>query len=303
MASKGKHGNEKNGTEQIQLLTLKPKHHNPPPQKVISNKRQELTPSIVWSDPVPKCFLYSCIAVALIIFIIIIHNYIQPDYNHNNNTPNHKGNNNIINIDQIKQNEIESNPHILWFILDDLGQSDFSYHGSEFETPNIDYLAKNGIELIQNYVSPICSATRSSLLTGTFSYKMGLQGVLMDYIHPSTISHIPIKYKTIGNYLQQIGYNTRLYGKWHVGYSKTSYTPLGRGFNSHIGYYQYAIDPYTKNNMDAWDTAKDWFVNGQYTQNTDYSTDILLGVLYTLSQNRKLLIIIMILIIYREYSG
>eukprot|EP00486_Rosalina_sp_Unknown_P013732 CAMPEP_0201592822 /NCGR_PEP_ID=MMETSP0190_2-20130828/190608_1 /ASSEMBLY_ACC=CAM_ASM_000263 /TAXON_ID=37353 /ORGANISM="Rosalina sp." /LENGTH=476 /DNA_ID=CAMNT_0048051759 /DNA_START=546 /DNA_END=1976 /DNA_ORIENTATION=+ len=105
---------------------------------------------------------------------------------------------------------------------------------------------------------------------------MGLQGVLMDYVHPSVQSHLPVKFNTIGNYMQTAGYNTKLYGKWHVGYSKESYTPLKRGFNSHIGHYQYAIDPFTKYNLDAWDTGKDWFVDGEFNDNQEYSSDILL---------------------------
>eukprot|EP01084_Bolivina_argentea_P166832 289622_1 len=115
-----------------------------------------------------------------------------------------------------------------------------------------------------------------SYTTGTFAYKMGLQGVLMDYVHPSTISHIPLKYETIANHLQGIGYDTRLYGKWHVGYSKAAYTPTQRGFNHHIGYYQYAIDPFTKNNLDAWSQGKDWFIDGQFNDNAQYASDILL---------------------------
>merc|ERR1712087_395843 len=99
---------------------------------------------------------------------------------------------------------------------------------------------------------------------------------MMDYVHPSSISHVPIKYKTIGNYLQTIGYDTRLYGKWHIGYSKESYTPTHRGFNYHIGSYQYAIDPFTKNNLDFWEEGKDWFVNGEFDDNQQYSSHVIL---------------------------
>eukprot|EP01083_Nonionella_stella_P239210 837492_1 len=271
-ASKGSElGTAIDGTEKIQLLTLKPKHHNPPPKSVVSNRPDNLTPDIVWTDPIIKCFLYICIVVFVIIVILIIHNSTTSTTNHNYIV----NNNNIVS----SSSTTNINPHIIWFIFDDLGQSDFSYAGSECSTPNIDLLASSGIELTQHYVSPICSATRSSLLTGVFSYKMGLQGVLMDYIHPSTISHIPIKYKTIGNYLKLIGYNTKLYGKWHAGYSKESYTPIHRGFDNHIGYYQYAINPYNKVNLDSWNKGKDWFINGQFKDNTQYASDILLDAI------------------------
>lgn len=265
--------------EQIQLITLKPKWLNPPPQKVVSHRPQSLTPDIVWSDPVPRCFLYSCAGIVLFICILVVHDAIHPVYgspHRDKISLNHHHSNSLENDGQ------PSSPHVIWFILDDLGQSDFSYRGAEFNTPNIDYLASNGIELSEHYVAPLCSATRSSLLTGTFAYKMGLQGVMMDYVHPSTISHIPSKYDTVGDYFQTAGYHTALYGKWHVGYSKESYTPTHRGFDSHIGQYQYAIDPFTKQNLDAWREGKDWFVDGQFVDDSDYSSQILLGLFFSL---------------------
>ena len=109
---------------------------------------------------------------------------------------------------------------------------------------------------------------------------MGLQGVQMDYVHPSTTSHIPAKYRTVAQYLQQAGYRTELYGKWHAGYAKRSYTPTQRGFDGHVGQYQYAINPFNKHNLDAWATAKDWFKDGHFDDDGQarYASDILLGM-------------------------
>lgn len=154
-------------------------------------------------------------------------------------------------------------PHIIWFIVDDLGNSDFSLHGSEYQTPNIDSLAYNGIQLQQHYTSPLCSPSRASFLTGRHAYTMGLHGT-QDYMQPATIAHLPSRYSTIANLLKSIGYQTYLYGKWHLGYSKQSYTPIYRGFDHHIGHYQYAINKFTKHNLPSYSiNGYDWFKDSE----------------------------------------
>jgi arylsulfatase B len=60
----------------------------------------------------------------------------------------------------------DEKPNILFALADDLGWDDVSYHGSEIRTPNIDRLKDSGVELDQHYVCPVCTPTRTSLLTG-----------------------------------------------------------------------------------------------------------------------------------------
>lgn len=63
-------------------------------------------------------------------------------------------------------------PHIIFLLADDLGYNDVSYHGksghSAIQTPNIDLLAKEGVTLENYYVQPICSPTRSQLMSGRY---------------------------------------------------------------------------------------------------------------------------------------
>jgi len=153
-------------------------------------------------------------------------------------------------------------PHIIWFIADDLGYSDIGAHGAEYATPNLDSIVQNGLDLKSHYAMPLCSPTRASLLTGRHAYRMGLQATMTDIVKPGTATHIPAAYKTIGNYFQDAGYLTRLYGKWHAGYSKLSYTPTKRGFDHHYGFYQYVIDYFTKETLDSL-TGYDWFKDGE----------------------------------------
>ena len=64
-------------------------------------------------------------------------------------------------------------PHILLIVVDDLGWSDVGFHGSKIQTPNIDKLASNGVILDNYYVLPLCSPTRSALMTGMYPIHTG----------------------------------------------------------------------------------------------------------------------------------
>ena len=59
-------------------------------------------------------------------------------------------------------------PHIVIFLADDLGWKDVGFHGSEIETPNLDRLAQEGLELDRFYVQAICSPTRGALMSGNY---------------------------------------------------------------------------------------------------------------------------------------
>ncbi|MHC4806574.1 MAG: sulfatase-like hydrolase/transferase, partial [Planctomycetota bacterium] len=69
----------------------------------------------------------------------------------------------------------EDKPNIVFILTDDLGWKDVGYHGGDIETPNIDTLASEGTRLDQFYVQPVCSPTRSSLMTGRYPMRYGLQ--------------------------------------------------------------------------------------------------------------------------------
>jgi len=66
-----------------------------------------------------------------------------------------------------------STPHILFVVVDDLGWSDVGFHGSKMQTPNIDLLASEGVVLDNYYVLPICTPTRSALMTGRYPIHTG----------------------------------------------------------------------------------------------------------------------------------
>ena len=66
-------------------------------------------------------------------------------------------------------------PHIVYVLADDLGFNDIGYNDPQVITPNINDLAANGVILERNYVQPVCTPSRTALLTGTYPYKIGMQ--------------------------------------------------------------------------------------------------------------------------------
>lgn len=98
-----------------------------------------------------------------------------------------------------------------------------------------------GIQLNQMYVAPLCSPSRSSLLTGKYPSNLGMQH---EVIYSDQPFGLGLREKTMANYMKTGGYRTHLIGKWHLGFHKKRYTPLFRGFDSHFGYYGPHIDYY-----------------------------------------------------------
>ena len=72
-----------------------------------------------------------------------------------------------------------SKPNILLIVADDLGYNDVSWHNPDIISPNLKKLAQDGLLLEQAYVEPICTPTRSSLLTGYYPSSVGRQVIVI----------------------------------------------------------------------------------------------------------------------------
>ncbi len=121
-------------------------------------------------------------------------------------------------------------PNVVIILTDDQGWGDLSVHGNtNVRTPNIDSLAKAGALLDRFYVSPVCSPTRASLLTGRYHPRAGVAGVTRGQ------ERMNLDEVTIGDVFRAEGYVTGCFGKWHNG-SQYPYHPNGRGFDEFYGF-------------------------------------------------------------------
>ncbi|KOX74856.1 Arylsulfatase B [Melipona quadrifasciata] len=168
----------------------------------------------------------------------------------------------------------ETAPHIIVFMADDLGWNDVGFHGSnQIPTPNIDALGYNGIILNRHYVLPSSTPSRTAFFTGLYPIRIGMQG---DGIRGGEPRGLPLDVKILPEYLRGLGYTTKLIGKWHMGYHTPQYTPLHRGFdtflgfyNSHISYYDYK---YSNQNMTGYDMHRG--DDPAHGFNREYATDL-----------------------------
>ena len=114
-------------------------------------------------------------------------------------------------------------PNIILIMADDLGWGDVGFNGSDrIKTPHLDSLASAGIIFDRFYAaSAVCSPTRASVLTGRHPYRMG--------IHTANDGHMLESEITLADLLQEHGYATGHFGKWHLGTLTTRIHDANRG--------------------------------------------------------------------------
>jgi arylsulfatase A-like enzyme len=164
--------------------------------------------------------------------------------------------------------ELESSsspPNVLFILVDDLGFGDVGYNGSEIATPNLDQMALDGMQLDRNYVYPVCSPTRAALLSGQNPLHMGITGPIDDY------ASLPPDLKIMPGYFKDLGYQTHMIGKWHLGLSETSAWPTTKGFDSHYGFLGGWIDFYTH----VFARGLDWQRDGVSVREEGHATDLM----------------------------
>lgn len=142
-------------------------------------------------------------------------------------------------------------PNIVFILADDLGWADTTLYGhtNYYKTPNIQRLAARGMTFTHAYAaSPLCSPTRSSILTGLSPARTGIttpnchlpQVVLQatvgtkspagnKSIGPTPVTRLNTTYYTLAETLHDAGYATGHFGKWHLG--PEPYSPLQQGFD------------------------------------------------------------------------
>jgi arylsulfatase len=115
-------------------------------------------------------------------------------------------------------------PNIILVMTDDQGYGDFGCHGNPvLQTPNLDTLHAQSLRFTKFQVSPTCSPTRASLLTGRHEFKNGVTHTIYER------ERLALESVTLADMLKKAGYATGIFGKWHLG-DEDAYQPDRRGF-------------------------------------------------------------------------
>ncbi|MEJ6780448.1 MAG: arylsulfatase [Akkermansiaceae bacterium] len=158
-------------------------------------------------------------------------------------------------------------PNVIIVITDDQGYGDLSFTGNTaIKTPNIDKLRSQGTLLDNFHVDPTCAPTRSALMTGRYSNRVGVWHTVQGR------SMLRKREVTMADVFSKNGYATGIFGKWHLG-DCYPYRPEDRGFKHTVyhgaGGVGQAPDYWGNDYFD--DT---YIVNGKLQQFTGYCTDI-----------------------------
>lgn len=157
-------------------------------------------------------------------------------------------------------------PNIVFVMADDLGWADVGFHDGNAPTPNLDQLASESLELTQHYVAPVCSPTRTGLLTGRCWSRFGVTT-------PINTRGLPWNTFTLAKALGLEGYDTCLIGKWHLG-SKPEWGPNKFGFDHAYGSLAGGISPWNHRYKKG-DYSVTWHRNGSLIEEEGHVTDLL----------------------------
>ena len=134
------------------------------------------------------------------------------------------------------QTKLSAPPNIVILFADDLGYGDVQSYGHPYiRTPHIDDLARSGQRWTDFYVAaPVCSPSRGALLTGRLPLRSGLYGRTIRVYFPNEPGGMPEAEVTMAEALQQRGYRTGIFGKWHLGDAPHA-LPTRHGFDEWLG--------------------------------------------------------------------
>ena len=143
-------------------------------------------------------------------------------------------------------------PNVVLVLMDDTGFAQLGCYGSDIDTPNLDALARNGLQFTNFHVTPLCSPTRAALLTGRSQHSVGMRSVSNHQTgFPHQLGHISNHAATIAEVLKAQGYATFCAGKWHLAPTNDisaagpfDQWPLARGFDRFYGFLEGETDQF-----------------------------------------------------------
>ncbi len=164
---------------------------------------------------------------------------------------------------------VPERPNIVLVMTDDQGYGDFGFTGNPFlQTPNLDALAAQSAQVERFYVSPVCTPTRASLMTGRYNYRTR---AIDTYIGRAMMEPEEV---TIAEMLREAGYATGIFGKWHLG-DNYPMRAMDQGFEESLVHRGGGIgQPSDPPGGEGKYTDAVLFRNGQREETTGYCTDV-----------------------------
>ena len=157
-------------------------------------------------------------------------------------------------------------PNIVVILADDLGWDDVSWNNPRVQTPNLARLCAEGVRLDQQYVTPMCSPTRATLLSGRYASRFGVTSAQNERAFPFNTVTLP-------RALKSVGYETALIGKWHLG-SAPEWGPQKFGFDYSYGTLAGGCGPYS-HKYKAGPYENSWHRNGKLITEEGHVTDLI----------------------------
>lgn len=166
-------------------------------------------------------------------------------------------------------------PNIVYILADDLGYGDLSCYGQkDFQTPNIDKLAEQGMKFYQHYSgSTVCAPSRCTLMSGLHTGHSSIRGN-KELLNREGQTPMLGSTVTVAEVLKSAGYTTGAFGKWGLGYIGSEGDAVNQGFDTFYGYncqrmaHRY-YPPYLWNNQE-----KDYLEGNDWTHTVTYAPDV-----------------------------
>lgn len=162
-------------------------------------------------------------------------------------------------------------PNVVVIMADDLGYEGLGCYGaSQIETPHLDRLAAGGVRCTDFHSNgPVCSPTRAAFMTGRYQQRSGVSGVVTALSHRGR--GLALDEQTLGEAMQQCGYRTALFGKWHLGYDP-GFNPIRQGFDEYRGFVSGNIDYHRHIDQEG---HFDWWRQDRLEDDPGYLTDLI----------------------------
>ncbi len=164
-------------------------------------------------------------------------------------------------------------PNIIYIMSDDMGYADLSGYGrKDYQTPNLDKLASQGIKFVNAYAAaPLCTPTRTGFMTGRYPARtpVGLMEPLTSTKRDSAYG-LTAEFPSVASLMKAGGYETALIGKWHLGFLP-QHSPIKNGFDYFFGIHSGAAD-YISHKGDS--RQNDLYENDTPVDREGYLTDL-----------------------------